>query len=182
MKLRGERKLNSVRWLAREFVGKLPGLRLDSLRGPVVDLVSPLRGTARPRSVDRGALVQALSRCTGATRRVVPEGGGGLALTSGILLLLAVPLTYLLIRGFLGPVPPSFLGPYLVCSLAVHFFLAFGAFWGAYRGLKFLLAGGSMLLILGVAALFASVFLLGTLLGLLAGVLLIVAAILVYSS
>jgi len=108
---------------------------------------------------------------------------GGLALTSGILLLLAVPLTFSLIREFLGPeMPPTVLGPYLACSLGVHFFLAFGAFWGAYRGLKFLLASGSMLLVLGLGALVASVFLLGTLLGLVASVLLIIAAILVYSS
>jgi len=108
---------------------------------------------------------------------------GGLALTSGILLLLAVPLTFSLIRGFLGPeIPPSVFGPYLACSLSVHLFLAFGAFWGAYRGLKFLLEGGSMLLALGLGALLASVLLLGTILGLVAGLLLIVAATLVFSS
>jgi hypothetical protein len=108
---------------------------------------------------------------------------GGLALTSGVLLLLAVPLTYSLLTGFLGPeISPTVLGPYLVCSLSVHVFLAFGAFWGAYRGLKFLLAGGSMLLVLGLGALFASLFFLGSLLGLVSGLLLIVAATLVYSS
>ena len=108
---------------------------------------------------------------------------GGLALTSGVLLLLAVPLTYSLLTGFLGPeISPTVLGPYLVCSMSVHVFLAFGAFWGAYRGLKFLLASGSMLLVLGLGALFSSLFFLGSLLGLVSGLLLIVAATLVYAS
>jgi len=111
---------------------------------------------------------------------------GVFALAAGGLLVLSVPLTmFLLERYHFGLYTIALwigAGLYLVCSLGAHFLFAFGAFWGGYRGIKFLLESGSLLLLLGVSSFLAAFFLLGSFLDFVASALLVWAGVLVYLS
>jgi hypothetical protein len=113
------------------------------------------------------------------------QAAGALSVVAGILLLLAVPLTLLIVGGVVGRSFGSLINALnliFFCGMGAHFLLAIAAFWEGYRALRFRSEGAWTFIGVGVAAILSGIFLLGGLPGILAGVFLLIAGALVFSS